>query len=479
MLCYTTLRIAKGRIVMMKYKPNKNQITWGITIFVTISLCILVGWIFNYSTFIGNAIMSMINSIAPILYGVVIAFLLNPVLNFLERKWLIPHYYKKEGINVYEPQNAKYKGRMRAVSVAISIIFLIALLAAMIVIVAPQLVNSIQTIVGNLSSYIDNVNSFFEDLSKDDPEMQEQIMGALASVESAIETWYEDNIAANMSEIISTITSAVVDVGKFIWNFIIGIIVAIYLLYTKDTLRGQAKKLVYALFRERWANEIIGVFRYIDITFIGFLTGKLLDSFIIGIICFVATSIINTPFNILISVIVTVTNIVPFFGPWIGAIIGGIIIFMISPIDALWFIILCLILQIFDGYILGPKILGDSTGLSNFWVIFAIMFFGGVWGFVGWIVGVPLFACIYEFARRIVNHLLRKYRGGELSSEELQKVAYYEKGEEHLLGAEDSVKFYANRTRSNAWTRVFGLDRKKAKKEPEEENSEGTNKTEE
>ena len=452
----------------MKYKPNNNQITWGITALVTVSLCILVGWVFDNSSFIGNAISSMINSLAPILYGVVIAFFLNPILNLLERRWLVPHYQNKN-INVYEQGNEKYKGRMRMISVAISIVFLIAVLVALIVIVVPQLVNSVQTIIANISTYIDNVNTFFEDLSKDDPELQEQLLGILASAESALESWYEENVAANMSEIISAVTSTVVSFGKAVWNFIIGIIVAIYLLYTKDTLRGQAKKIVYALCRERLANEIIGAFRYVDITFIGFLTGKLLDSLIIGILSFIITTIIHTPFNILMSFIVGITNIVPFFGPWIGAIIGSIIIFMISPIDCIWFIIMCLAIQIFDGYILGPKILGDSTGLSTFWVIFAIMFFGGIWGFVGWIVGVPLFACIYEFSRRIINHLIRRHKGRDISSEQMQKTAYYENGEEHLLGAEDSVKYYANRSRSNAWTKVFNFTSKNTKKSKEEE----------
>ena len=455
----------------MKYKPSSNQITWGITALVTVSLCILVGWIFDNSSFVGNAISSMINSLAPILYGVVIAFFLNPILNLLERRWLVPHYQNKN-INVYEPGNEKYKGRMRMISVAISIVFLIAVLVALIVIVVPQLVNSIQTIIANISTYIDNVNTFFEDLSKDDPELQEQLLGVLASAESALESWYEDNVAANMTEIISAVTSTVVSFGKAVWNFIIGIIVAIYLLYTKDTLRGQAKKIVYALCRERVANEIIGAFRYVDITFIGFLTGKLLDSLIIGILSFIITTIIHTPFNILMSFIVGITNIVPFFGPWIGAIIGSIIIFMISPIDCIWFIIMCLGIQIFDGYILGPKILGDSTGLSTFWVIFAIMFFGGIWGFVGWIVGVPLFACIYEFSRRIINHLIRRHKGRDISSEQMQKTAYYENGEEHLLGAEDSVKYYANRSRSNAWTKVFNFSSANTRKSKEEEKKE-------
>lgn len=454
----------------MKYKPDKNQISWGITIFVSLSACIFIAFLFQNASVIGSFFQSIVEGLAPILWGIIIAFLLNPVLNFIERKWLAPHYYKKQGINVFLPENKKTKMKMRSISVLLSILFLVAILIAIICIVVPQLVMSIQTIVANFSSYQENVNHFFINLAGGDKEVEKQITDILITVEEAIGEWYETNIAENMSEIIQEVTSTVVSFGKGIWNFVIGVIVSIYLLYTKDTLRGQAKKLVYSLFKERTANEIIGAFRYIDITFIGFLTGKLLDSLIIGILCFIATSIIGTPFPALISVIVGITNIVPFFGPWIGAIVGGIIIFMISPIDCLWFIILCLVLQIFDGYILGPKILGDSTGLSNFWVIFAIMFFGGMFGFIGWIIGVPLFACIYEFSRRFVNHMIRKRNIQNNSSEHMQEVAYFENGEEHELGDPNSTRYYAGRVKGHNWAKLLGIDRiKKNKKDKKEE----------
>ena len=462
----------------MKYKPDKRQISWGLTIFITITLCILVACFVLNLGYISKALGSMMNSIAPILYGVVIGFLLNPILNLLERKWLAPHYAKK-GIDISLPENRKYKNLIRGISVAICVILLIGIIVAIVMIVVPQLILSIQTIINNFSTYIQNVNRFFEDLAGEDPEMQAQIMGMVSSAEAAISDWYDNNIAANISEIISEVTSAVVSFGKFIWNFIIGVIVAIYLLYTKDTLRGQAKKLVYSLFQDRWANEIIGAFRYVDITFIGFLTGKLLDSLIIGILSFIIMNIVGTPFPALVAVILGITNIVPFFGPWIGFAIGGILVFMISPVDCLWFTIMCLALQIFDGYILGPKILGDSTGLSNFWVIFAIMFFGGVWGFVGWIVGVPLFACLYEFAKRIVNHLIRKKNLADSSSEHMQKVAYYEDGEEYDLGDPEADKYYAARTKSNAWARALGVEKRSRnrntspKKEEESGSKEG------
>ena len=197
-----------------------------------------------------------------------------------------------------------------------------------------------------------------------------------------------------------------IGVFKALWNFVIGFIISIYVLGSKERFAGQAKKIVYALFDRKAGNEIITNFRFIHSTFIGFIGGKIVDSIIIGVICFVCTSIIGTPYAILVSVIVGVTNVIPFFGPWIGGVPSALLVLMVDPIQALYFIILILVIQQFDGNILGPKILGDSTGLSGFWVIFAITIFGGLFGVLGMVVGVPIFAVFYAGVRASVNRML-------------------------------------------------------------------------
>ena len=192
------------------------------------------------------------------------------------------------------------------------------------------------------------------------------------------------------------------------WNFLIGRIIALYLLMSKELFAGQGKKIIYALFEEDNANATIRNIRFVHRTFGGFISGKLVDSLIIGMICFIGMTLLNLPYPLLISLIIGITNIIPFFGPFIGAIPSIILILMVNPLQALYFGIFVFALQQFDGNILGPKILGDKTGLSSFWVIFAITLFGGYWGFVGMVVGVPLFAVLYAAWKAFINRSLQK-----------------------------------------------------------------------
>ncbi len=441
----------------MKYRPNRTQITWGITAFLTLVACVVfIYLVYNGRTFL-QAFQTIMNGLQSILYGIVIAFILNPVMAFVEKRMLAPIYLRC-GIDVWASENRRKRMQMRKISVSITIAFFIAILAAMLAIVLPQLTRSIQTIFSNLTVYERNVLAFFDQVSSVNPELGEQINNVIISAENYLENFYQKNISANMTGILQRAASQAYLIGRGVFNFVIGIIVSIYLMYTKDTLSGQGKKLAYAFFDEKWGNEVVGACRYINRTFVGFLTGKILDSFIIGILCFIATEFItHTPFPVLASFIVGFTNVIPFFGPFIGAIVGGIIVFMINPLDAVWFILLCLVLQTFDGYILGPKILGDSTGLSNFWVIFAIMLFGGLWGVAGWVIGVPLFAVFYRAVARLVNHFLRR-KGKTTSSEHMQEVAYYVDGKERAVGDMTATDFHANQKESSSWIRALGID---------------------
>ena len=283
----------------MKYKPDRKQITWGITCFLTLVACVIfIYLVYNGRNFL-QAFNTIMASLAPILFGIMIAFILNPVMKFVEKKILAP-IYRHYGIDVWSKDQKKKKMEMRKISVAITILFFVAILAAMMAIVLPQLVRSIQTIFRNLTVYEQNMLAFFDQLSKANPQIRDQINLVITEAENALESFYNNNIAANMEDIIQQVTSQVYSIGKGIFNFIIGIIVSLYLLYTKDTLCGQGKKVAYAMFNERWANEVVGICRYINHTFVGFITGKILDSFIIGVLCFIATQfMLHTPFPVL------------------------------------------------------------------------------------------------------------------------------------------------------------------------------------
>ena len=243
---------------------------------------------------------------------------------------------------------------------------------------------------------------------KNNPDLEQTVNDLLAQYSPKLLDYFNTNILPNINSLVKTLSLSVLGILKALWNFIIGFIISIYVLGSKEKFAGQAKKIVYALFDRKAGNEVISNFRFIHDTFIGFIGGKIVDSIIIGIICFVCTNIIGTPYAILVSVIIGVTNVIPFFGPWIGGAPSALLVLMVDPLQALYFIILILIIQQFDGNILGPKILGDSTGLSGFWVIFSITIFGGLFGVLGMVVGVPIFAVFYAGVKSVINNMLRR-----------------------------------------------------------------------
>ena len=237
---------------------------------------------------------------------------------------------------------------------------------------------------------------------------------------------------------IKTVSISVISTLGVLWDFIIGFIISIYVLASKETFAGQAKKIAYALFEPDSANIILNNFRFTHKTFVGFVGGKILDSIIIGILCFIGTSIMNMPYAVLVSVIIGVTNVIPFFGPFLGAIPTTILIFVVDPghpLNCLYFVLFILILQQFDGNILGPKILGNSTGITGFWVIFSITLFGGLFGVGGMIVGVPLFAVLYAIIKSYVNGALRRKK---LPEDTASYISLSEINENGMLQSEDN-----------------------------------------
>ena len=238
-------------------------------------------------------------------------------------------------------------------------------------------------------------------------EIAAQIMEFWENAEDRIIDWAKETLMPGLGVIMQKISSRVILTLKTLLNLIIGVIVCVYFLDGKDKFKAQIKKVITALFRRDTANEIFEFGNYAHHAFGGFITGKIIDSIIIGVICFISMSIFRLPYPLLISVIVGVTNIIPFFGPFIGAVPSALIILMVSPIQALYFLILVIILQQLDGNIIGPAILGNSTGLSSFWVLFSIVIFGGLFGPVGMIIGVPVFAVIYYYAGKWIRKRLR------------------------------------------------------------------------
>lgn len=387
----------------MKFKFDKKYLHWGITAFIVIAASILFYYVLFHSASLSARLHSIVDVAMPIIDGFILAYLLTPILNKIEGKIIKPLYIKAK-----LPMTTKTKRRIRGFSILATVILVFVILYEFLNLVIPEVIRSIQSIIFQFPVYINNLTNWALGLIKDNPELEGTVNDLIEQYSPKLLTYVNTNLLPHLNNMLKTVSLSVIGIFKALWNFIIGFIISIYLLGSKEKFAGQAKKIVYALFDRKSGNELIRNFRFVHSTFIGFIGGKIVDSIIIGIICFICTSIIGTPYAILVSVIVGVTNIIPFFGPWIGGIPSALLVLMIDPIQALYFIILILVIQQFDGNILGPKILGESTGLSGFWVIFSITIFGGLFGVLGMVAGVPVFAVIYTGIRYAVNRKLKK-----------------------------------------------------------------------
>lgn len=391
----------------MKFRLNNKYFRWGLTAFLVIVGSILFYYLLFHGTNIKSGLNEVTKLLMPIVFGFVMAYLMTPILNTIEYKIFYPLLKK---IKLREtPKKCAF---IRAISIILTVFLFFAIIYSLIAMLLSQIMPSITNIITNFDVYIGNFIKWLNKLLSDDyPELGAQISSMISDFSLDLEVWLNENVLAKTSEVIKTVSLSVISILKLLWNFFIGFMISIYVLVSKEKFSGQAKKIAFALFHEDTANIVINNFRFTHRTFIGFLSGKILDSIIIGILCFVGTSILQTPYAVLVSVVVGVTNVIPVFGPYLGAIPSTILIFVVDPshpLNCLYFVIFILILQQFDGNVLGPKILGDSTGLAGFWVIFSITLFGGLFGVMGMVVGVPVFAVFYAAVKSFVNTMLKK-----------------------------------------------------------------------
>lgn len=421
---------------MSKKSKNKKifdgkYFKWGLTAFIVVMLSSLTIYcIFHFADFKGGW-NKLIKVFAPIIDGLVIAYILNPIVRFFEVKCLEANYIK-HGLFV----GKKEKKRFRAISVIITIIIVSALIYAFFSSVLPQLVSSVETLINNFPTYYNNVVDYMNTLPDKYPILNDEDVVAYFDEYSAdLAKYVTGNIFPNVKDLITSLSGSLISALGAVLNLIIGLIIAIYLLSGKEKYIGMVKKMLYSVLSREKANDLMVDLRFVDKTFGGFLIGKIVDSIIIGILCFIGLSILKVPFAVLVSVIVGVTNIVPFFGPYLGAIPSAFIILLIDPKKCLVFLIFVLILQQVDGNIIGPAILGNSIGVSSFWIIVSITVFGGFFGVFGMLIGVPCFACAYAFIRRRVNKRL-KSKGMSIATFDYAKTSYVsESGELVFIGS--------------------------------------------
>lgn len=373
----------------MKNNPYLKYLEIGITVFVVIAASILFYFIFNgWSDIVAEA-KKIIRVLSPFIWGMLISYLLRPLLKQVEKRITLPI-----GEKIFENKVSAFKFG-RAVAIAISILIFLLLISAIAWMIVPQLYTSIEALAKNSDKFINPAIGWGERVLKSNPVLQETYISLVDSVTDSVLDWAKLKLMPNMANIVSIISTGIVSVITGVASFFIGLIVSIYLLYHKEKVSSGSKRLLYSVFSVKASGNILATLRYADEIFMNFISGRVLDSTIIGILCYLGCAILDMPYVLLVATIVGITNIIPFFGPFIGGVPSTIIILTVSPTKALIFVVFIVILQQFDGNILGPKILGESMGLNGFWVMFAIILGAGVFGFTGMLIGVPIFMLIY------------------------------------------------------------------------------------
>lgn len=402
----------------MKLPWDKKYLCWGITAFLTIAASVIFLMALLNWELVGGVLGIIVKSLRPITYGLIIAYLLNPLMNVIEHSFVYPlikRIFKKN------------KKRGHSVSRWLSIIFAwaIALLTIFVLVsmVMPEIVKSVEDLVSRLPEYANRAMGWGEALLRENPEildfLEKSVSGFTTNLTELAQRFKE--IIPNLNILITGLTSSIYGVVVAVLNVLVGVIVSVYVLKDKEKFTAQFKRLLYSTMSTEKANGVIVVSRLTHDKFGNFLTGKIFDSLIIGILCFIILSIFRIPYTALISVIVGVTNVIPFFGPFIGAIPSALLLLFTDPMKCITFIIIIIILQQFDGNILGPKILGSTTGISSFWVVFSILVGSGLFGVWGMVCAVPLFAVIYTLIKEGCHNSLRK-KGIDYSAETYENI---------------------------------------------------------
>ena len=387
----------------MKNFLEKKYVQIGVTAFCVIAASLLFYFGIFHTASITKGLKAIYNILTPIVYAAAISYVLWPLIRFMEKSIIYRICEKKN----WKPSE-KVRHGIRMICVIVTLLLFSFGIYGLLSMLIPELINSITNIIDNLPRYINNIEKWLTNLLKNYPELEENSSMIFSTVTARAETWLTNDLLPKINLLVASFSTGFMGALVFLKNFLIGAMISIYLLYGKESYVAQGKRLLYCLFSTQTTNNIIRDLQYVDKTFGGFIIGKVLDSLIIGILCYIGTTILNLPYALLVSVIVGVTNVIPFFGPYIGAVPSAVLILLVNPIQCIYFVIFILLLQQFDGNFLGPKILGGSTGLSSFMVIVAILVGGGLFGIFGMFVGVPACAIICTVIRNGIQSRLEK-----------------------------------------------------------------------
>lgn len=401
----------------MKFKWDKKYLYWGITALLVVICSILFYFFMDTIGSIFKSIFGVFKVLTPVLYGIIIAYLLNPAYMFFATQ-LRSIFGKK----------AKNKALLNKITngfgIVISILLFLVVIVGLLWIVIPQLFESIKSVVAYIPEGLSTVEEWIKNYFSGSPQVETAVASIIDKMTSSITNWSQNELLP-LSSVVNNLTAGITNFLIFLKDFLLGLVIAIYLLGSKKTFINQTKRLTYSVLGIKKANKVMEVAKYTDNMMKKTIGGKLLTSLFVSIITFIVMTIFKWPYPLLISVVVGVTNIIPFFGPWIGGIPSLLLILMVNPAQAIYFGIFTFVLQTIEGNYIHPKIVGHKTGISSFWVLFSILLFGGLFGIIGMIIGVPIFAIIYHFTVKWFARLSEK-RNVPVQSEKYEDISYIE-----------------------------------------------------
>lgn len=381
-------------MVKRQFKWDKKYLHWGVTAFLVIIGSIVFFLIVSRLSYVWSAVNKVVGILSPVIYGLVFAYLLNKMMTFFEAKFLI-----RAGRRLFRGNGGKAGGFARITGVILTFLCMLLIVGGTLALVLPQIYESVQLLINQLPGYYDDVAALSRRFLAANPDVEALVVSFFGSVTDNLKNWLTTALLERTDQIITSLTSGVFSVLKEIVSILIGFIVSVYILYHKEKFTAQCKRLVYGFFKPKRSDGILKTVHFLDKTVGGFILGKIIEALIVGVVTYIFMVVFGMPYGALIAVLVGVTTIIPFFGPFIGGIPSVLMILLESPVKCFIFIIFLVVLHVLDANVLSPKIQSNTVGLSGFWVLFSILLFGGLFGFIGLLLGVPVFAVIYAAIR--------------------------------------------------------------------------------
>ena len=437
---------------------SKQDIGRGIILTLSLTAVVIIAMLLDKVNYLWKWLGIFFSALTPVLIGLVFAYVLNPLHNLMTK--LTYKFVSKKAKT--EQKAAKLSAGL---GLLLTVLIFLGLIIGLLVILLPALKDSLVNLYNKLPTYVENIRTTLNGWFESSPSVQEVVNSYLSNFETMMNTLFKETLLPNMDTILANVTSGVWEGIKALLNVIIGLIFAIYILAQKKKFAAQSKKLLFSVCSKKRGNKVLHAVNYVDSVFGGFVNGKIIDSLLIGIMCLLFCSITDMPYGILVSVIVAVTNIIPFFGPFIGLIPSGVLILVESPKMALIFIIYVTVIQQLDANLLQPIVLGDATGLSGFWVLFSITVGSSMFGFMGMLLAVPVFAIFATLFEMSTKHRL-KYRTMTNNTEYYYDLLGFDEKGNPIRGERVKVrKSVIDRAKKSR--RIGKKDKKDEEEEPE------------